>query len=149
MDFLSDFRAPSAAMAPPMPPAAVAPAPVPAPAPLPAYAPPSPTAPPAPAVRNEAPPKPPRPPLTLELVKETVLNPSENPLATVALCLGLASILFPLLAAGGIGLGATALYRSRRHPWLKGQARAAGGIASAVILGSLSLVVWMQVIGVG
>ena len=144
MDFLSDFRSQPtverpAATVPVAPPPVVAPS---APQP-PAYVP------PAPAGRHEAPVRAPRPPLTWASLKDVVLNPTENLIATAALCLGLASVLLPLLALAGIGMGLVSLNRSRRRPWVRGRARAYGAIAASVLLGSLSSMMWMQLLGVG
>ena len=149
MDFLSDFRSPSGAVAHPKePPAAAAPV----------------EARPAQATRAEFPPvatapalrrselatrhpKAPRPPLTFDSAIETMLNPTENGLATAALCAGLGSMLVPLLAVAGIVLGAASLYRTRQRPWLHGEIRAFGGIITSLVLGSVSLTIWMQLLG--
>ena len=151
MEFLSDFRSPQGNMAHPREPSA-------APAEAATTAAPRPPAPPVGRAANFAParprsemaarhPKAPRPPLTFDSAIETVLNPTENGLATAALCSGLGSMLVPLLAVAGIVLGAASLYRTRERPWLHGEIRAFGGIITSLVLGSVSLTIWMQLLG--
>lgn len=161
MDFLSDFR--SHPGTPPSPreqaaatPPAVATPPVNAP-PVsppsfpPAFDPRAASPGPAPPVRRRhkapRPPKAARPPLTFAAMKERALNATENPFATFALCFGLASILLPLLAIAGIGLGAASLSRTSRYPWVGGRVRAIAGIAASVVLGSYSVLLWIQLLG--
>jgi len=62
-------------------------------------------------------------------------------MASVALGLGIGSVIVPLLTIPGLILGAKALGRAKRQPWLGGRERSIAAIVTSLILGPVVAIV--------
>lgn len=62
---------------------------------------------------------------------------SGNTMASVALGLGVGSLLVPLLTVPGVILGVKSLRRIRRQPWIGGKSRSILAIVASLVLGPL------------
>jgi hypothetical protein len=62
-------------------------------------------------------------------------------MASVALGLGIGSVIIPVLSIPGVILGAKALGRAKREPWLGGRQRSIAAIITSLILGPVVAIV--------
>jgi hypothetical protein len=84
--------------------------------------------------------------LSFSWVEAWLDTPVENPLATSAMFLGLASIVLPILAVPSVIMARVCLRRLPLEPWRKGKARAITGIVASAILAPISLAIWISVL---